>query len=341
MIIPDNDVPSTTSARQLPKSADIQNTSQADKELRDFLQALVPATSDQLHEETASRVHSYARIFNGTARVHSDLSVFVFHAPFPAEEVTFRDTTITPSIWDYREIAKVFRESIFRWHPDATIFWVTVGTPGVRVAPRATSEFKITLPLNVRRGMYERVNAMLAYVMSDAFVAPTLFLDSDAFLNCNANAHLRDDFDVGITRVDELGKMPINEGVIMARAIRPQAVRSFFTRYLATYDCISSLDITKAYYGDVSRWRGGQLALSTLAAGVVGYGDHVMRTGTGPFILRILDGDIFNYRFPYDKPLRRIDIVDKAIVHLKGDRKVCLRHIANILKTTTNNSHPL
>jgi hypothetical protein len=60
----------------------------------------------------------------------------------------------------------------------------------------------------------------------------------------------------------------VNEGVIFAAHRPGRAACNFFQRYLATYEALCRSREVLTVYGDIRRWRGGQLALNGAAAAV-------------------------------------------------------------------------
>jgi hypothetical protein len=165
--------------------------------------------------------------------------------------------------------------------------------------------------------MYCRVQRMLTYVNSDAFDQPTVFLDSDAFLNADIRHIFDGDWDIGVTYRHNM-EMCLNEGVIFANNRRPDAVRSFFREYLATYDrlCADPAVLAK-YNGNIKRWRGGQLSLNALACthGLPSALDVREIAGA-----RVAYFPCWKWNYSCNEVNPR-ELDTKAIVHLKGARK--------------------
>jgi hypothetical protein len=168
--------------------------------------------------------------------------------------------------------------------------------------------------------MYERVRTML-YVVS-WLDQPTVFLDSDAFLNADIRHIFDGDWDIGVTYRHNM-QMALNEGVIFANNKRPDAVRSFFRAYLDTYHAaLEDADLV-AKYGNLKRWRGGQLSLNRLACpqGLPSALDYREIAGA-----RVAYFPCFKWNYPVDAVDHRLWDT-KAVLHLKGARKHLLPEI--------------
>lgn len=247
--------------------------------------------------------------------------VFVFHAQIRSvDKVEYRDTRYDPVRDDYGRTLATF------------IGCVRDALPGARVilASDAETPFDagdidgahlVRLPIDANAPMYERVVAMNAFVHSRAFAAPVLFLDSDAFVNRPLGETFGLRFDVAVTvRSPLLGLMPLNEGVILAKAERPAAIRGFFDRYLATYDRLCGDATIREYYGDIRRWRGGQLALNAVCAGAAPFNSRDI-VDCGGAMVRGLPCIHFNHSCEHGKDLTSQDVAQAYVVHLKGVRK--------------------
>ena len=82
--------------------------------------------------------------------------------------------------------------------------------------------------------MFERVVSMAAYVKSQSFVSPVVFLDIDAFLIRPVSELFSSDFDVGLTHRHIVGQMPINGMFLPIQLTNPRWL-DFFESYLASY----------------------------------------------------------------------------------------------------------
>jgi hypothetical protein len=180
--------------------------------------------------------------------------------------------------------------------------------------------------------MFQRVVSMLAYSESAAFNTPTVFLDSDAFLIRNTCGLFANDFDIGVTYRDIGGQMPINEGVILAGHRDPESVRRFFRSYLATYLRLERHPLVTSAYGNVRRWRGGQLSINAVSGGWVRYAATIAR---GPFGGRIAYLPCSRYNLtPAEEGEIQAPMLTRALVlHLKGSRKPWLNRMTDVLET--------
>lgn len=249
----------------------------------------------------------------------ADLNVFTFHVRIPESHryIQYVDVQHDHHEFDYHAICRHFVRSATAFNPKVRIYFVTdLLTP----APSHPQVTVVRLPLDPTAPMYERVRAMSAYVHSRAYARQTAFLDTDAFPNCSLSALFDGDFDLALTvRPTEGFYMPLNEGVLLSTARRPDAVRNFFARYLATYEKLIADPLVGAYYGNITRWRGGQLSLNAVASAL---GALEARADCPDDIrVRIVPCDTHNFWVipgTSDQP----SLLDgKFILHLKGDSK--------------------
>lgn len=222
-----------------------------------------PAAATDAIVETYRAAFDAAR-FDGAGR--PGVNIVTFHAEVPESHrfIDYVDVKHDHHGYDYQRIIRHFADSALRFNPDARIFFVT-GEAGPEPAgdPRICI---VRLPIDTRAPMYERVKAAVAYIRSTAFDRDTIFLDTDAFPNRALAGVFGADFDLGVTeRPTQNFYMPLNEGVIFASARRRGPVRRFFEHYVGTYDALITDPIVGDYYGDVTRWRGGQLSLNATA----------------------------------------------------------------------------
>ena len=280
---------------------------------------------DMLPEATRTRVDALARAFVPPAgRAPADLNVFVFHVEMgEAGKLQYRDIAMDVNRFDYAAVLQTFKRCVRRWHPRAHIFLATSrGSAFAGLADEALSV--VELDLAADQPMYERVHAMCAYARSGAFTTDTLFLDSDAFVNADFGPYLEADFDIAITTRGSPGLMPVNEGVIVARAARPERVRGFFDRYLATYEALRVDERVVAHYGDIRKWRGGQLSLNAVTRAAHPF-PAMRRIDVAGAAIQCLPCDPFNYSYEYGEKVHGATFNGKVIVHLKGGRKTSLR----------------
>ena len=284
--------------------------------------------SGEIAPETAARLTQFQAAFDAAPvpATAPPAICFAFHASVPQAEaaVKYRDVAIDHSKFDYERIVK------------HCIAAALAAQPGVRFILATDSEFLsglshpsltiVRLPLDAASPMYERVVAMCAFVRSRQFNAPVAFLDSDAFLNAPVASLFQGQFDIGATYRPDPGLMPINEGVIFANSRNKDLVRAFFAGYLGTYDRLCRNATVTGYYGNVKRWRGGQLSLNALTCplGVPSELDSAKAFGAR---IRYYPCSTFNFSIELDRPYsaRQLDV--KAVLHLKGPRKAVLDQI--------------
>jgi hypothetical protein len=275
-----------------------------------------------------AELDAYAALF-GEARFEDvpdrGVNIVTFHADVPDSHrfIDYIDVKHDHHGFDYRRITQRFVDSALRFNPDARIFFIT-GPDGVGPEPDPRVRV-VRLPLDPRAPMYERVKAATAYIRSAAFDRDTVFLDTDAFPNRPLAPAFDAHLDIGVTeRPTENFYMPFNEGVIFAARRRPAAVRRFFDSYIGTYGALIQDPLVTDYYGEITRWRGGQLSLNAVAlrlgagqpaAGVV-QADH-------PTVIS-LPCDSHNFWIvPNATPDPGLWNA-KYVLHLKGDSKLLI-----------------
>ncbi len=302
------------------------------------LEEVIEFAASQVTQELPDALHARLVKLSEAFDLHAldtpaPLNVFVFHVTMgESGKLSYRDVTMDVSKFDYRALLGVFKECVLRWHPRAHIYLVTGGNGEFRDLQDACLSV-VNLDLASDQPMYERVVTMCAYARSRAFNADTLFLDSDAFINADFSLYLNGDFDIAITTRDIPGLMPVNEGVLVARAGNRARVQAFFDRYLATYERLVQDAKIESYYGDIRKWRGGQLALNAVTRDAAPYSFYRQLDLHGVH-LRVLPCDPFNYSFEYGQKVTESDLCRKVIVHLKGGRKTSLdmwsRYLRNL-----------
>jgi hypothetical protein len=235
------------------------------------------------------------------------MRAFCYHVPVPPEHarIDYPDVRIDHGAFDYEALIEHWEKQCQRFGVDD---WAYVNGEGHdRASP-----------------MYERVKTMLWYVGSQHFDQPTAFLDSDAFLNADIRHIFDGDWDIGCTYRHNMGAShALNEGVIFANNRRPDAVRSFFRAYLDTYHAVLEDADLVAKYGNLKRWRGGQLSLNRLACpqGLPTALDYQEIAGA-----RVSYWPCFKWNYPVDAVDHRLWDT-KAVLHLKGARKHLLPEI--------------
>jgi hypothetical protein len=224
---------------------------------------------------------------------------WTYHVPVPPDQtkIEYPDVRMDQGAFDYGALLTHWRDAAAKYGADP---WICSGS----------------LDTDAASPMYERVRWMQAYVDCEAFDMPTVFLDSDAFLNADISHIFDGDWDIGCTYRHNMG-MALNEGVIFANNKRPDAVRSFFQAYLDTYHRLIENPEVRAKYQNIKRWRGGQLSLNTLACpqGLPNALDYQEIAGA-----RVAYFPCFRWNFSCERIVPE-ELDTKAIIHLKGARK--------------------
>jgi hypothetical protein len=141
------------------------------------------------------------------------------------------------------------------------------------------------------------------------------------------------DFDVGLTYRDVPGLMPVNEGVMLLSVRRQASVRQFLRRRLAAYDSTAADAIITAYYGDVKRWRGGQLSLNAVTYGMMPHSPYRIHECDGAAV-RMLPCDTFNFSTGEGESAASLEhLQDRYIIHFKGARKYAFHYAAEAERT--------
>ena len=257
------------------------------------------------------------------------INIFTFHTSVPesASKISLPDVAVDHGAIDYDVICEEMVRSALAFQPDAHVLFVTdADTMPTLEHPRVSV---IRLPLEREFPMYERVQAMWAYAHSSLYQRPTVFLDSDAFINKDINWVFHKDMDLAVTYRGG-GLMPINEGVFFANSRDIGAVARFFDHYLLIYRRLLGDPVVKKIYGDVRRWRGGQLSLNAITC-PLGLPNSL---DTAFFLNSQIDYhpcSELNFSFDYDlKELSKAELATKSIIHLKGGRKVLLDNLVTL-----------
>lgn len=252
------------------------------------------------------------------------LNLFVFHVEVPESHrvIDYIDVKHDHGAFDYGKLASHFLWAGSNFDRGVRVYYVTDETSALpRQLPQNT--IVIRLAMDPTAPMLERVIAMNAYVQSRAFSRNTAFLDSDAYPNRSLGSIFNGRFDVGVTYRTTPGYMPLNEGVIFCSQDDREAVRNFFSAYLGTYESIMQDATIRDYYGDIKRWRGGQLSLNAVACPQVSLREikQVKDFRVGGSRIGLLPCNLFNYwvtraHRPGTRTWDR-----KFVLHLKGDSK--------------------
>lgn len=288
--------------------------------------------TDDLPPDVAARVAELARAIEAACAglPPAPLTVLIFHLQLTEDSRRIAYADMAPAdqgATDYRPVLAHAFAMARGFNPDCRILFVTGMTDSVDFVP--ADAVVVRLPLAPQALMYERVVAMAAYVQSAVFDADTVFLDSDAFANRPLGPVFRLPFDVAVTWRNDPGLMKINEGVIFAACRPGRGARAVFRRYLATYEALCTDPLVTATYGDIRRWRGGQLSLSAICH-VPGVIDDTDSRRIGDAVVRYLPCDAFNFMIrggtEYPLPL----LHRKFVVHLKGLQKQSLPGLAGV-----------
>lgn len=275
----------------------------------------------ELTAQTQARVDGYARAFSAAAPPGPGVSIFTFHADLEdAAELRYFDVQLKVADFDYLDILRRLIARVREHCRGATVYVVT--SPGARYTALEAPDVRVVeLPLNRAHPMYERANALLAYASSSAFVRDTVFLDSDALVNRPLEEVFALGFDVGLTYRATSGLMPVNEGVMFLSARRAEAVRGFLLRRLATYDRLVSDPLIAGTYGDVRRWRGGQLSLNAVSPALGMQSPYRLYDCAGA-VVRMLPCDTFNFTSGEGEAATSLEhLDDRYVIHFKGMRK--------------------
>lgn len=280
--------------------------------------------------ERLKRVECFSASFDAVRKQSRSLiNAFTFHVDATGDEhlVNVIDTVRDNSTYNYNAMVDHLFWSLGAFSGPATGYLVR----GLGAAtPAPAGAIQVELNVLAKSTMIDRVTAMCGYVHSEAFDKDTVFLDTDAFPNQNLSLVFKDEFDLAFTFRPDLDLMPINEGVIFASCRRKPVVQAFFRDYLSRYETLCADEAVRAYYGDIGKWRGGQLALNATAF-AKGWDGMSGAVGTSDMKLSFLPCDPFNYSIPREIEHTLIDdwrfMRDKAVIHLKGGTK---RHFAGV-----------
>lgn len=321
------------------KEAPVESADRSDQRELPIMEIVARAASlaagdDALQAATRARVQTYAQFFSAAARPATGINVFVYHVDLPdGEGIDYVDAKFSPQEFDYRYILARFIARVREHCPGAMIYFVT--SRGSRYRGFDAPDVAVVeLPVEAAHPMYERACALLAYAESSAFTRDTVFLDSDAFVNRSLQAPFEFGFDVGLTYRDGPRLMPVNEGVLFLAARRPQVVRAFLHRRMAVYDRLLGDPFIIEYYGDVRRWRGGQLSLNAVAYGLFPCSPYRAWDVAGARV-RLLPCDTYNFaggEGEASSSLERLD--ERYVVHFKGPRKYALMFAAQAERTS-------
>jgi hypothetical protein len=242
--------------------------------------------------------------------------------------VDYVDAQLDPQQFDYVGILARFIERA-RAHAGGSLRIYLATGEGSRCATLGAPDVTVVeLPIDGTQPMYDRATALLAYARSKAFDADTLCLDSDALINRPPAEIFELGFDIALTYREVERLMPLNEGVMLISPRRPSAAARFLQRRLATYDRLAADEVVTGYYGDVKRWRGGQLALNAVAADLLPASPYREASAAGAR-LRFLPCDSFNFTAAEGEAASSLDrLAERYVIHYKGWRKHAFRFAA-------------
>jgi hypothetical protein len=287
-----------------------------------FVDHAVELATQRIAPQTAARIAGLAGHFDAAVAglPPAPLTVVIYHLSLPEQHrhISYIDIQADQGAIDYTGVLKHTFAMARGFNPDCRILYITGTNDDTAFVPPDVTV--VRLPLDPGALMYERVVAVNAYLASAAFTGPTAFLDSDAFANAPLARVFDLAFDVAVTYRDARGLMPLNEGVIFAAKREGGGAVRFFRRYLGTYEALCDSPKVQQVYGDIKRWRGGQLSLNGAAIAIGTLSDLDRRDIDGAR-LRYLNCDDFNFFIrdagQYSKGLLK----RKYVLHLKGPSK--------------------
>lgn len=300
------------------------------RSMQDLMRLAVEGAVNDLPADVAARVADLAKRFDAAVAglPPVPLTILTFHLTLPEENrvIEYVDIKTDQGVTDYGPVLQHTFAMARGFNPECRIIFVTNEGDDTSFVP--DDVVVVYLPLVPARLMYERVVAVNAYLQSTAFASNTVFLDSDAFANWPLAGVFEGGFDVAVTFRDSRNfMMTLNEGVIFA-ACRPDAgggragegTRRFFTRYLATYEALCVHPEIVKFYGDIRRWRGGQLSLNGAAGAIGDFSDFDRRTINGALVQYLACED-YNFFVREQESYSRQQLQRKYILHLKGTFK--------------------
>jgi hypothetical protein len=303
------------------------------EQVRQGVYAANACLTEELNLEWDQRVQNRAALLSShqVNTAQANLNVVLFHIKIPdeASKVSAPDIrTIDHGAVDYETLIRLNIQVAQHTNPRCRVILITdhLFLAGEPETDRLTI---CRISVNGAEPMFERVWAMAAYTESSLFDAPTVFLDSDAFLLRPIHNLFSNDFDVGITHRDIIGQMPINEGVIFANTINIAAVKAVFRAYFASYLAIEQSSEISGIYQNIRRWRGGQLSINAIGAGGQVYASK-QRMGIRGARMVQLPCSIYNLSPDDERHINSQLRKRCAILHLKGPRKSWLRALVGV-----------
>lgn len=261
----------------------------------------------------------------------SVLNVVIFHINIPEEDSVISSIDIKQidhHSFDY-ETMIILNIRVALWsNPNSTVFLITdenflKGFFHDRLVI-------IRSLVNPKEPMYERVLAMNAYIRSSLFTAPTVFLDSDAFLINSPQSLFQLDFDIGLTHRDVKPQMAINEGVIYAHHRNKARTKQFFDVYLSIYTALDNDNELSKIYQNIRRWRGGQLSINGAAGGSIVYSTGILQDPLG-YSCAFLPCSRYNLSLQTYSPNDNTLYDNCLVLHFKGNRKLWINNFSESL----------
>lgn len=261
------------------------------------------------------------------------LNIVIFHINIPQADSVISTIDIKGldhNAFEYEAMIKLNIRVALWSNPRANVFLITDET--------FLSDFEyeglkiIRTSPNPKEPMYERVLAMNSYIRSQLFSAPTVFLDSDAFLVNNPQSLFQLNFDIGLTHRNVAPQMPINEGVIYVNARNKNNTLRFFDTYLSIY---SELDIDRelaTIYQNIRRWRGGQLSINGASGGQLVYSTGIAYDPLG-FKKAFLPCSRFNLSLQEYSSKDKNIYNSCLVMHFKGPRKTWIDKFSDSLSS--------
>lgn len=258
----------------------------------------------------------------GKLRGDAPITFVIYHVPFEAKADqaigSFDVPVIDHSKINHVALVRQTIKAILRTHPQAEVVLCTDETFGAQMQDLGIS---LVYPeVERRRPMYYRAKTYNTLVQSGKLQGTVVFLDSDAIV-LKPMDELPESigFDVAVTQRFAPNLMPINEGVIIAKA-STQTCINFFAHYMGTYDLIKDDAIVQQVCGnDLMRWRGGQLSLNAMLDG----GKMKTQMSSRDNALKILDCSRFNKAV---SNIADVNILIKGgeayVAHVKGKAKM-------------------
>ncbi len=313
--------------------------------LRQAAEVLRQATesfSETLTDVSNSKVEAFREYFDATPQKKSNAAcnLFLFHVKVPKDkqEIRYVDVSLNLGEYNYRHIVSKSIEHSLEKFPNLKVVFVT--EENFSLPYKSNRLTVVRMPLNSSEPLYERVYAMTAYVRSQMFDCPTVFLDTDAFVGRDPLPLFQNEFDIGVTVRDQPPQLPINEGVIYVNRLSVAAARKFFDAYLATYERLLLNDFVISRYGNIRRWRGGQLSLNGTVRGYDAKGAETNTKDSSPRIL-VLPCKTFNFSFDEQRRYSKEELATKVVFHLKGPNKALVDYLVNYLASRPPNANPV